>query len=91
MEEDKTICPHCGEKMSKWIPKPDSNWGPDPQFVCFNDKCPYYVKGWEWMKTQYNQKVSYRHRYDPKTGNSGPLVVRSEDALKEDIIEEPER
>ena len=90
MPEDKTICPHCGEKMSLWRPPIETNWGDHPQYVCFNDNCPYYIKGWDWMKSQYDQKVSYRHRYDPEADQSGPLPVWSVNALKNSIVDESE-
>lgn len=84
--DDKEICPHCGERMVKWIPSDASSWGDGHHFVCFNDHCPYFVQGWEWMNVQFNQNISYRHRYTPHTGESGPLPVWSPNALKSGII-----
>jgi hypothetical protein len=87
-EENKTVCPYCGQKMNKWQPPEDSTWTGALQYVCFNDECPYFKKGWNWMYEQFQQKASYRHRYNPSTGESGPLPVWSEKAMKNFIIED---
>jgi hypothetical protein len=87
MENNKLNCPHCGQLMTKWKAPDDSTWTGVLQYVCFNDDCPYYIKGWEWMKEQYNHHVSYRHRYNPETGETGPLPVWSENAMKNFIAE----
>jgi len=87
-EKDKTICPHCGKKMLKWAPPEETSWGPAVQYVCFNDECPYFVKGWDWMQTHFAQKLSYRHRYDPQTGETGPVPVWSSTALRNCIVEQ---
>ncbi len=84
------ICPHCGEKMLKWQPPTEANWGLTPQFVCFNDDCPYYVKGWDWMRTQYDQNCSYRYRHDPASGERGPLPAWSSQAHRDRIIDNQE-
>ena len=82
-----TKCPHCEEEMKSWTFPIDANWGTEPHLVCFNDKCDYFVRGWEHMMTNFEKKSSYRHRLDPKTGQTGPLPVWSMDALKDRIIE----
>ncbi len=93
--EDRTIaepglrkCPHCGAEMLRWFTPPESSWGIGYHYVCFNDECTYYKRGWEWMQSQYARKASYRHRYDPFTGDAGPLPVWSPLALREGIIPE---
>jgi hypothetical protein len=87
MNEEKDKCPYCGQKLTKWVASMENSWGPDYQLVCFNDECPYFVKGWEWMREKFQQNVSYRYRYNPHTGESGPLPVWSKTALRGGIVE----
>ena len=79
-------CPHCQTALTPWKPPEGSSWGDSVHYVCFNDECTYYVRGWEWMYTKFRQKVSYRFRYNPDTGEKGPLPVWSPRALRERII-----
>lgn len=74
--------------MVKWANPSLGTWSGEYQFVCFNDECGYFVKGWGWMLDHFNVKASYRHRLDPETGETGPLPVWSGDALKSSIIAE---
>jgi len=92
MANDKPTekCPHCGQPMLRWQPPLEANWGVYPQFVCFNDDCPYYVRGWAWMDERFNVHASYRHRFDPVTGETGPLPVWSSEALKDSIVHREE-
>lgn len=85
---EKPCCPHCGERMKKWRSPVDSTWATEFQWVCFNDECSYFVRGWDWTMAEQGIKASYRHRLNPLTGGSGPLPVWSYDALKNQILEE---
>jgi len=87
-KEDPFFCPHCEQKLSRWKCPPLTTWGETFHYVCFNDDCPYFVKGWDWMLEKYNVKSSYRHKYDPETGAVGPLPVWSKNALRQDITDE---
>jgi hypothetical protein len=91
--KEAPTCPHCGKKMSKWAGTQlqyggCTTWTGDFLYVCFNDECPYFVKGWDWMWNNYHRHVSYRHMLDPDTGKTNPFPVKSKDALRKGIIEE---
>lgn len=88
--EGSPTCPHCNRTMVRWQNPQLTNWQGDFQFVCFNDDCPYFVRGWEWMKSQFNVHASYRHRLNPVNGETGPLPVWSRDALKSGILDRRE-
>ena len=83
----RPICPHCNVPLLKWRTPDGSSWGPF-LFVCFNDDCAYYKRGWTFLEEQFGRKASYRHSLDPSTGATGPLPVWSSLALREDIVPE---
>lgn len=87
MEKDeKRTCPHCHQTLKKWQCPPEADFGNDYLYVCFNDECPYFINGWEWMRKKFNHNISYRYRYNPSNGESGPLPVWSKEALKDLIL-----
>lgn len=85
-KEIMTHCPHCGASLDSWKPYDAATWGDTIQKVCFNDECPYFKEGWDWMKSQFNQNTSYRFRFNPESGEKGPLPVWSADALKNQVV-----
>jgi len=87
MNEISDKCPYCGQKLLKWLPPAESNLPQGVHLVCFNDECRYFLEGWEWMRQQYNQNVSYRFKLNPATGEKGPLPVWSNAALRSGIVE----
>jgi SAM-dependent methyltransferase len=84
-------CPYCGEKMKKWA-IPDNpfscTWDNDFMYICFNDGCRYYVRGWDHMYKEGNRGVSYRLMYNPENDCCSPIPVLSSKSLKEGIIQE---
>lgn len=92
MTEDSTktnaICPHCGSSLQQWQTPIDSSWGGAIRLVCFNDECPYYVKGWQVMMERQAISASYRHMQDPNSDWSGPVPVWSKNALRDGIIKD---
>ena len=83
---DSSRCPHCGEKLDKWeVPQtPFTEWPSEFQYVCFNDDCPYFLRGWETMTRQGNPG-SYRFMYDPTTKASYSIPVLDKNSLKAGI------
>jgi hypothetical protein len=90
MSEIPKTCPHCESRLVEWRVPDEASWSEDFFFACFNDDCPYYEQGWDWMREHYNQNVSYRHAVNPKTGTPFPLPVWSASATREMIVDDSE-
>ncbi len=81
-------CPYCGSEMKKWRPPLNSTWTAPFNWVCFNDECPYFVRGWDHIFKTQGVRASYRHMIDADTGVASPLPCWSYDAHKDQIIED---
>jgi len=80
-------CPYCEQPLSKWaVPQtPFTEWNVETMYVCFNDACPYYVRGWRAMESQGNFGFSYRLRFNPDNDTFPPLPVPSHKAFRSGI------
>jgi SAM-dependent methyltransferase len=83
-------CPYCGEKMKKWaVPQgPFTEWDNEFMYICFNDGCPYLMRGWEVMAGQGNRGISCRCMYYPEKEACMPVPIFSLQALRESIVED---
>lgn len=86
-QEQHPVCPHCNQELQPFELPENTGWQTEFQLACFNDECPYYVRGWEHMEANYAVKASYRYRLDPATGRPSPLAVWSQDAIKDRILD----
>lgn len=86
----KTLrCPHCDEKMKKWaVPENpfEATWANEFLYICFNDNCPYYVRGWDHIFKSTSRIASYRFMYNQEKDTCAPIPVPSPKALRESII-----
>ena len=83
-------CPHCGETLKKWAVPSNPfayTWDNDYMYICFNDECPYYIRGWGHMSREGNSGVSYRLMYNPEKDSCSPVPVHSHQSLREGIME----
>jgi SAM-dependent methyltransferase len=82
-------CPYCNEKMKKWaVPENpfEATWANDFLYICFNDNCPYYVRGWDHIYKTTARIASYRFMYNPDKNICSLIPVPSAKALRESII-----
>ena len=90
MIKETLCCPYCGERLRKWaVPKNPFayTWDNDFMYVCFNDECPYFVRGWDVMYRDGNRGASYRLMYNPDKDLCLPVPVPTFNALKEGIVD----
>jgi SAM-dependent methyltransferase len=87
--KDTLCCPHCGDKLQKWL-VPDNpfecTWDNDFMYICFNDECSYYTRGWDFLRREGNSG-SYRLMYNPEKNTCNPIPVPTANALREGIMD----
>lgn len=80
--EEKFYCKYCGSEIKKVYLPVDSDWGVEYLYVCLNDECRYFQRGWDWMWNNYHVHASYRFMVNPFTGYQGPYPVTKENDIK---------
>lgn len=91
LKEEK-ICPHCESKMyaceAPQIHVGDGlGWGSDVLFICLNDYCSLFLKGWQHIENQYGHHASYRYMELPGSKESNLMMVGNKDAFKASVID----
>ena len=79
---DKPQCPHCKQEMTLWEVPPINfsdglGWGTPYLFVCFNDDCSSYKKGWGHLSDTMETNASYRCINEPGKTNFDYMPVFS--------------
>jgi SAM-dependent methyltransferase len=84
------LCPYCEVPLKKWVlpQTPFTEWDVEFFYVCFNDRCPFLLQGWDAMARQGNLGFSHRMMYDPSRDTCGSLPVPSLGAFRASVVTE---
>jgi len=93
LAQDKPVCPHCKQEMTLWEVPPVAfgdglGWGTPYLYVCFNDECPMYTKGWENIQEHFGHTASYRCMCYPGSENYECMPVFSAVGGKGQVIDD---
>ncbi len=93
LAQEKSRCPHCNTEMNIWEVPPFNfsdglGWGAPYLFVCFNDECSVYVKGWENIQENYAHNASVRCMCYPGKKSFQYIPVFSPMGAKGQIIDD---
>lgn len=90
--EEKHYCPHCSGDLSLChapsVHVGDGlGWGSEYLFICLNDLCPLFVKGWDYIANQYGHVGSYRYMEIPNSKESYTMMVVGREAFTGSIVD----
>lgn len=74
-------CPHCKATMEQMDSR-HLDWESPYLWVCYNNECTLFKKGWGHMQEAYGQLVSYRFMIHPQSGENGVIPAFSHEYLK---------
>ncbi|PIE58575.1 MAG: zinc ribbon domain-containing protein [Desulfobulbus propionicus] len=89
--EEKHACPHCSQELSLCHAPPihvgdGLGWGSEYLYICLNDDCPLFVKGWQYIENQYGHVGSYRHMQLPNSKEAINMMVVGKSAFKGSVV-----
>jgi hypothetical protein len=81
-------CPYCGHKLQKWIvpDNPFIEWDNEYFYICFNDECPFLIRGWKTMYSQGNRGLSHRLGYNHERDVTMAMPVHNLNSMKDGIV-----
>jgi len=81
-------CPYCEQPLSKFeVPlSPFCEWSSEYMYICFNNDCPYLIRGWDVMAAQGNPGFSYRLMYNPDLNRCMPVPLPSTRAERTTLV-----
>ncbi|MDA8098267.1 MAG: hypothetical protein M0042_01425 [Nitrospiraceae bacterium] len=74
--KEAPVCPHCKQVMEKMDSR-HLDWGTTFLWVCYNNDCTLFKKGWKHMMDTMGQLVSYRFMITPDNGSTGVIPAFS--------------
>ena len=90
--QEKHYCPHCEALLSCCETPPfhigdGLGWGAEVMFICLNNECPIFLKGWDHIENQYGHNGSYRYFILPNEAKGDVVMVGSDQAFTGSIID----
>ncbi len=85
-------CPHCQQQLSCCEAPPihvgdGLGWGSEVLYICLNDHCSLFVRGWDQIEARYGHHASYRYMQLPNSKESNVMMVGNADAFKASVID----
>ena len=82
LDQEKPVCPNCNKEMDLWEVPPINfsdglGWDSPYLYVCFNDECPMFIRGWDDLMENFAHKASYRCIKSPFGKNFEAMPVFS--------------
>jgi len=78
--KEAPTCPHCKSVMEKMDAR-NLDWDTTFLWVCYNNDCAPFKKGWQHMMDNFGQLVSYRFMISPADGSTGAIPAFSAEYL----------